>query len=80
MDKILNYLSLARKVHELTRKYNYFLNADTLLNEQEVFDYARYILPNLHVENAILHETEQDLTIMCGIELLFSESMELCCK
>lgn len=71
-----HFLSDKTKI-ELTRKYNTFLVGDDLVKNEIVHDYGAYLKPDLHMDNAIVREGEDTIIILCGIEILFSESMEL---
>lgn len=66
-----------RKRMELTRQYNAFLQGNTWIEKTSVQDYHTYLFPNLDINNGIVREAEDYITVWCGIEILFSESMEL---
>lgn len=71
-----HYISDRVKI-KLTRKYNAFLRGDDLIKNEIVYDYGTYLKPDLNIKNAIVRESKSTITILCGIEILFSESMEL---
>lgn len=62
---------------ELTHQYNDFLQGSMSIKEVIVQNYHSYLLPDLGFYNGIIRESEEFLTVWCGIEILFSESMEL---
>ena len=62
---------------ELTRQYNRFLQADSNLDNEIIEDYSKYITPNLEPSNSILRDYGDTVITWCGIEMLFTESLEL---
>lgn len=62
---------------ELTRKYNAFMHGYSSVLQEMVFDYGEYYFPDLSNDNAIIRYDEKTFTVWCGLEMLFSESLEL---
>lgn len=62
---------------QLTHQYNAFLQGNVSIEKTRIQDYHAYLLPNLDINNGIVREEENYITVWCGIEILFSESLEL---
>lgn len=61
----------------LTRLYNYVLLADSFMDTCVVGKYDQYAVPNLSIETGVICETTHNKTVWMGLEMLFSESLEL---
>lgn len=61
----------------LTRAYNQILTVSADMIGISVYSYTKYASLSLDLNSAVIRENECDVTVWCGIEILFTESLEL---
>lgn len=65
------------KKRELTRTYNRVLKAGKDMDGQSICPYEKYGSPVFDVNDSVIYRSSGEVAVWCGLELLFSESLEL---
>ncbi len=63
--------------HQLTRIYNQILQADSMMTNHVIANYAQYALPDTDAEGSVICRSSQCVTVWMRLEMLFSENLEL---
>ncbi len=73
----MQYCIPDKEKRRLTKLYNKVLMAEKQIVSDHIFSYKKYYDSDFNVENGVIQKNESYIVGWCGLEILFSESIDL---